>query len=691
MRCQALVLLASLVALACGGGTPPGDRPAVGRTQSTHTPPIAELPAAYVGQEPVLQHAAMLGMLPDTTLAAIVAKSPSHLAAATDAVEIFREYPAFFAEANIALGADQKGRLLEPATWAQLGIDAAGPIGAAVIVEKRPIGLFLISLADVTAFRSNIDDVARALRLGTANPSSVGERHIIRFSKENDVAILIQAQTAVVIVAARDSDLEPVLAKLVEGGASPTLADSARLAKSFSGFDYGEDVAGFVAFDTIAGKFAEARKKSSGNDYWSTQLEELETNVEDAKASGMPQSDIDELEENLAGVLEQYNRYSLREAAEAHFTDDILGSLGTLAFGMDLAESSTGMRLRIQATPDSLADRLLLTGAGPLDFPKRLQESPLVMLAGHIDRKSATELFTTFVNMEGASIGGFAAKLREEIDIDFDAWLSLVGGEMSGAFTVNRDTLAKAKTSEEMLDAFGMHILFEMRDEQAAQRLFEQALSSPKLKRYRSGTGNSASLDVPSFNNRPIRITLSGRHLEARSLGPAQEGAIWHSHEQAITGRAQNMALGVFDPMVIQWLIFSISPGHNYYAESVSVTSSNGTVPPKLLARLAKVSSQIEELEGRQSALRNTAFLASSSALGRIAMAAQREPAGDLAIYGALVGTAKNAGRGLQTVSESMNEELEYLRTGKRSEAHQVQEQLSKLRAERWELWNSMH
>ena len=263
---------------------------------------------------------------------------------------------------------------------------------------------------------------------------------------------------------------------------------------------------------------------------------------------------------------------------------------------------------------------------------------------------------------------------------------------MSGAFTVNRDILARATTTEEVREAFGVDVLIEVRNPKAARRLFEQALSSPKLQRYRSGAGDTAGLDVPSFNNRPLRFTLDGRFLQVRSLGPAQKENPWRAHEQATVGGAHSLALGVLDPVLIHWLIFSTfdSP-YDYYEQTVKLSTSVSAPDPKRQARQEELSKEIAKLEKRRSALSYNRFLRSSDTIGRIVMAAQREPAGAIAVFGSLVGTASNTGRGLQSVVESIDEDLEHKRTGTKSETQQVHEQLEKLRAERWELQNEMY
>jgi len=689
VRSPALFVLCSF-ALACGGGTPEGKQPTVGRSQSAHpAPPIAELPEEFRGQVPTLQHSAVLSTLPDSTMAAIIGKSPSHLATSMESVEILREYPEFFAEYNVALNAALDAKLLEPASWSKLGIDVDSEIGAAFIVHKRAVGLFFASLHDTQAFRASVPHAAQVLGLGKVHQSSVGERHIFRFQRDDEIAVLVNAKSAVLILADRKEDLDRVVADLLGTSGNPTLAESGRLAKSFTGFDYGEDVTGFIAFDTFAARLAEDRNRSGGNNYWLGQLEELENRVEEAKSQAKPQAEIDALEERLAEVLKEYNELALRDTAEAHFTDSIVGTLGTVAFGLDIGDAATGIRTRIHATPKSFADRIFVSGGGPLQTPKRLVEEPLWMLAGHVDRIAALEILKTIVNMEGETMGSVASAARNEFQVDLSAWIELFGGEMSGAFTLNRDLLMTAKNSEQTLNAFGMHIMLGVRDDKAAQELLSKAMQSPALRQYVKGTGEDAVLEIESFNNRPVRITISNGFLDIRSVGETPTTPAWRPHETETVGSPQNLALFVFDPMLLQWLMFSDS--YDSYPDHAATYRVDKTPNPTRDAKIAELTTQIDSLRDSRTVIRNARFTKGSNAFGRLVVSARNEPSGALAIFGSLVGTARNIGRAMQAVAESTEGELEEQRTKTLSPLRGIEAELHKLQAERSALHRSRY
>tara|TARA_R110002096_G_scaffold436057_1_gene666556 strand:+ start:19626 stop:21650 length:2025 start_codon:yes stop_codon:yes gene_type:complete len=668
--------------LACGGGAKASEEPKVGSTRAEHAAPIAELPAEFRGQVSALQNSGVLGMLPETTMAAIVGKSPSHLASSLQFATILREYPAYFSEVNVDLNAAKTASLFDPPTWANIGIDVDAPFGAALVVHKRAVGLFFASLRHTETFLTNVAFAAEALRLGEVRTSTVAERHVLRFGSDDNVAIVVAAKSAILVVADRAADVDTVLAELLGSSDTPTLAQSGRLATSFTGFDYGEDIAGFIAFDTLAARIGEDQNRNSSDSYWLEQLETMEARVEEAKAQAKPQSEIDELEAKLATVLEQYNGRTLQESAEAHFTGSMLGRLGSMAFGIDLGGATTGVRLRVTPAPKSIADRLFVSGGGPLKSPKHLQEEPLWMLAGHVDRLAALEVFKTFINMEGETLGQLTTHAKEELQLDLNACLGLLGGEMSGAFTFNRDMLVSGKTTKDTMDAFGMHVMLEVRDEAAARALLLQAMQSPALQEYVSGTGDSAVLEIESFNNRPIRITIADGFLDARSVGPKQSTSPWRDHERASMGSAQNLALLVVDPLLVPWLLFSGST-----SASRESHSSNSRANAELDAKLEEVEAKIDELRNQQGTLRNAAILKGGKALGRLVVTARSEPSGSLAIIGSLVGAASNLGRGVQVVAESFAPEFQELRTGKPSPLQTIKAELHTLQAERLKLW----
>jgi len=668
--------------------TPPTDEPRVSRIQSTHSEPPIDLPAEFGGQQPIALSSPVLGLLPDTVMAAVVATSPMRFIAATDAVEILKEYKESFAEANLPLTASQDTRLLQPSTWHNLGIDTDGSVGAAVMLENRLVALLFATLSDSEKFLKAIPEIAATVGLGDASIASMGERFIVRFSQKPGFALVVQRQALLLVTCERSSDLEPALKRILGSAQAPSLAQSARVAKAFSGLDYGDDVAGFVALDTIAAALKKDRLKNSGDDYLSSEVERLEAKVETAKASGVPQVDIDEIETSLSEVLRQYNRFSLRQSAEARFSDDVMGTLGTIGFGIDLDGRKAGLRVKIQATPGSLATRLLAPGGGPLELPRRLQEAPLWMLAAHTNKAAMLELFTLILNMDGESALSLAADVKEEFGIPLEKLLGAIEGEVSAALTVNLERLTPDGAAGSPADAFGLHILVELRDPAAVQQLLDQVATASTWRKYKVQEGEVTALEIPSFNKRLLRVHVKDRYLEVVSKGPPSNPPVWSDRESSLTQSASNLALLVLDPMALQWLVLEQGgemTAEYAYLEGPQATASNEP-NPKRAARLKDLGTQLAALGRERQVLRTTSMRKSSAALGRAVVVARPDAARSLAIFGSLVGTARNLGRGLQAVVETIEPDLESLRTGEKSERIRLNKKIYELRNEQWKL-----
>ncbi len=679
-----VILIVVAFAFACSGGSAPAAAPNVGRAQSQHALPIADLPAEFRGQTPALAETAILELLPDSIMALAVARSPLQLASATDVLEVLREYKEFFADTNVALSTDGAARLLAPTTWSHLGIDASAPIGAGVTVEKRLVGFFLVTLSDAEKFTQSLPDVANAVGLGEVLLSARGNARIAHFSKAMGVAVVVHAKAAILVLCDRRSDLGAALDTLVGASDTIDLATSGRIAKHFSEFSYGEDIAGFVAFDTIMAKLLEREnRRHSGDSYWAQQVEEIETKLEEAKSSGSGEEDIQRLEGALRSALDEYNRSAVREAAERHFTKDVVAPLGTVAFGVDLDGPRTGLRLRFQPTPGSIASRLLASGAGPLQLPTRLRESPLWMLAANVDKKAAVELLTALFGMDGVTKSSFGRDLKRTTNVDLEEFLRIVGGEVSGAFTVDTETLSSATSTEEAANAFGVHVLVEFRDPAAARVLLNRAAQSG-LQQYRVGEGDNLALELPSWSSRPIRIELNGRYLEARSVGEGATTEIWHDHETALVHSANAMAVALFDPMFIQWMLAADYAGHMHYLEGPAAPKT-----PKEQARLVELATKIEALTKQRDAARAAQSLESRVEFGRITVIAQREDKERIALIGALVGSATHLARGMQAIAEVLEPALVHARTGNNSELQNLTKEIQKLRSEQWELRSS--
>ncbi len=618
----------------------------------------------------------MLEKLPDSTVAAVVLPSLVDVATAIDWLPIFKEYKKPFAELNMKLTASG-ARLLEPTTLTAIGIDPKAPCGAAFLVETRGVGIFFAHVRDRELFLRNISEVAETLSMG--KPEVSGQ--LVRFTKEEHIALLVQDSHVIAISADRDSDVLKVVSQLQgEMKEHKTLGESGRLAIA-ENFDFGEEAAGFIAFDTFAARVAEAQARYAGNSYWRRELEMYELRLEQAKVAGKPQQEIDAIEAELDERRREYNAQTLREAGEAHFLQTVVGSLGTVVFGVDLDGPATRARLRIKAPQGSFADRLFDTSGPALALPARLRETPVFMLGARVEKQALTEMLRSVLNMEGETLRDMEELLRKELHLDFSAWLATLQGEISGAITVDIETLARSKTTDEMLDAFGLHLLAETANQAEAEAFFATAIKSPELAPLLVAGAEVPTLEVPGFGKRPVQVSVSGKYFEAKTLPANNARAPWSASEAKLVTSDETYGVFAFDPMMRQWLVlsdYSIAYEMTMPARSEPVRATPEQVEKKRLKQ-QQLQAQLEELRRKRHRTIIRDFLSSSSAVGRLVAGFQKEPGGAQAAVGILEGKAPNLGRALQAIAESLQPRLEGARTGKPSERTKLGEELFRL------------
>ena len=677
----ALALLCSLAALLhCGGKPSAGTAPRVGRIQSKHPAPPPPLPSEFLGQAPAAQKAEILDLLPDNTVAAIVARSPVHLIAATEAVSIVREYREFFESGNAPLSKGGAARLLEPSTWIKLGSNPAGPVAAAMSVETNAVSMFLATLSDSEAFLDNVASAAATFNLQALPPQRDGEVALIRFANEENLVLLVRDQAVLLVVAASAQDLGPLLPRLTKQ------VVGASFRKLFTSFDYGDDVSGFVSLPTVAAKLLDERRHEVEDGYWANQVEAIETELEGAANTGQDQAKLDELESKLQHALEGYERRSLRESATGEILRDVLSKIGMLTFGIDLDGPSSGIRVRIEPARGSLPARLLRPHPKPLQLPLRLGETPMWLLDGHLDKKAAAEAFRLMINADGLTQIKLATKIKKELGIDLNEVLALLGGEIGGALTIDTE-LATSGASHGLHSALGVHILAELNDEVKARKLLNQAAASPEMQRYRVGTDEDTELRLPAFGNRELRVTLSGRYLEIKSTAKVTTASAFQEHEQALLSQPGNQALMVLDPTMLSlWLFAGYEPTDEVWALPVPPRAGGLVSPHEKNRRVAEINQEIKALRTERNTKKTARGIAGSKALGRVFLVARPEGIGHVAIVGGLRGAASNLGRGIQSVAEALSPELEEMRTGTESDIAVLEKKIRKLNEERWSM-----
>lgn len=635
------------------------------------------MPKAFAGQRAAIEGAEILRYLPDSTIGAVVVRSPKTLESALSANDIFSEYREPYVEVVAQLTKIAGSNLLKPENLGSIGIDAEKPAGMAVLLKTREMVVFFATLNDPLLFQKSIERVVPTLNIGQLVVQPGKAVTILRLQRDPEIACVIAGTTAMLIVSNRLKDREALLAWL-RNGSEPSLAESGRVKRSFQGLNFGEDAAGFLALDSLIDSIA-SQSNDEDDNYFLTKANRLETEIETAKSEGAGQNRIDTLETELEKTLQWHEEQQLRRSTEEQLFAQIFAPLGTLAIGIDLDGPQSRLHLQVQALQGSLPARLLARPSRPITLPSRLGAQPLLLLAGHTQPSAMNELLNLALRADGVTRKGAFKEIQTETGLDLEEGIALLEGELGGAITLNKENLIGNSEQKAVENSIGMHLLARVRDPGRAQDYLNAAAKLPDFSKFAKQEAKGATLMVPGpWGNRLIRIEVIDEFLQAKSVD--DEAAVaWLPSEAERLADEHSSALFSFDPVLFTWM--TMSSFRRYRDYGMHQHSASDKKPDRyqeILKRQAIVREKLHELELQS-------ILGQGKLVGRLTVSAQVR-SDRLSIIGGLFGEAANLGRSAQSYIESLEPELQGLRLDTTSEFLKLRLELDKLREERWDL-----
>ncbi len=641
------------------------------------------IPNAFRHQHPPILDQEVLDYLPDASLLAVVIRSPLAIAGAIESTPIFHEYGQLYQDASKDLQLPGGANLWEVETWAGFGIDISAPAGAALWIEDEAVGVFFVTLSDAQLFLHSAQELALANGIPAPVLSPLGSGELLAFGSAAHAALVRRGTMGALVVSENESDLGKAVTRLAGLTSSESLRHSARVAHAFAGLDFGEDLAGFIAFDNIARLLTAELKESSLGERYVEDVTRLESSIEAAKSenrSAESRAEIDRLEAELETRLRGLNQYEMRKSAQARIAGELLAPLGTIAFAVDLDGKSTRARLSIRARPESLPARLLAAEPQPLRLPRELTEAPLVLLGAQVSSEASRQLLDLFLQLKGETRASSFAALKSELGVDLLPALALVQGEVSAALTLDRDSYERAQGDPEAIaDALGMHILLGLSDTATARKLLLQAASSKALRTYARGSGDSLTLEFPGPGTRRLRLEIIDEYLQLRSIDATSAPThVALATEQPLGGTP---ALLFLDPTFLDWYLLGSEPRSypDYYGPMGAPGSESAQ------KRLSAINEESAALRTRLQLLLSESFLAGARGIGQLTISVQADGDG-VAALATLTGQAANLGRALQVWFEIIEPALSSARLGARAEREEIEAAMQRLEEERWRI-----
>jgi hypothetical protein len=670
------IVLLGLTISACGGSKDKG--PTIGKHRAEHGYANGEISPEFRGQVPALSDASILGFLPDTTVGAWFVRSPRELEASLEFTAILSEYKEFYAELLPMVSGPAGINFLVPSTWPIFGVDPNRSAGVALLVGDSAVGVFFVSLANKELFKTSLDLLGAYTKIGPVVPASAGESTIYVFQGFDEVAIVVRGDIAMLVIPDRDRDLEAQVLAVAGTGSQPTLASSGRIAKTFAGFDHGKDMAGFLAFDTIAAKLMAERDESNSVIEIEAQAEQLRIQIAEAKAENQSKEDIARLERFLMTTMQSLPGLRRKADGELALVNDVLGAIGTVAVGVELDGKTTRLRAQFSPRPKSIPSKILQPASRPFALPGRLQESPLFLLGLHLDIDVASKVFDLIVAADGEARQSISDELMSKIGVSLDEIISLFDGELSGALTVNTaGHVVPGSHYSRAKDAMGIHLMGHLRDVNSAQVLFEKVCSQRALAGFVVERDGGKALEVESFNKRKLRIQISGDYLQAISVGPEDASRKLSTSERGLLEGPTSQGVMVLDPaLMIRTLSNADRRAYNYEPRPHEGKAAR--------ARAKPIRKELGALYEKRSALQSAAYGGNENKSARF-VATGHAYGNGYAVLARLEGSSKNLGRSIQSMFEAAVPEIRSARIGGNTELDAIEAQIQKLEEALWQ------
>ena len=518
-------------------------------------------PMVVIGDE-LVDSAAEL--LPANTVLMLQAASPTRLAQAFERDRLLEE---FGAQAKMATGF-LSGQLgfdpFDPAAYADVGIDPAGPIGFAVIDGAAGVFALFARVGDLAKLKQTARDTAARQRIELTE-QDFGGSILLRDPKESKgEGVVIRGQMAAFVMVNGEAPID-YADRMAKQPIADSLARTRGYRRAMGSFDRGD----LLVFADVQSVVAQAAAAQSGKKFESWADSELAA----AKERGASAEEIERLQQQADAEREATAKWHRRDEAAAELASLLtLGVEGT-AWRMSAKSSGVFLEGRVALSADAfLRDALRNTGGRSL-FATSLSGEPAFLFEGSLDPDSAQQIVELMLEMDGYSWLQLAKDLQTEagLDLENELWPQVAG---DAGFAVTIDEPLDPKIGDKNRKRIGVAFRARVKDPNAARELLQKAdAADGELGKMLEPDGERWAIDLPDY--RKLHVELAGDHLLIATdgqlgvrLSHASRGTMGRQTDPAEAWAAMMMPdrTGVFalDMRTMMWLMLARSPGEMF-------------------------------------------------------------------------------------------------------------------------------
>lgn len=603
-------------------------------------------------------------MLPRDTAVLVMGQSMSRAAEAFERdrlVEAFGpQYTSIRALVTGTFGHD----ILDPAAWADMGLDAGGPLGFAVTDLIHPRMVLFATVADRTKLVALVRNLAGKAELEIIE-EAYGGASILRTKGDQGGALVLRDRLVAVVLDSGQDSLE-VAKRLVTMDPNVSLAAQVAYRKATGGLRSADlsvyfDVAGMVDQANVQD---EQRSTKAGSSWAEEQL------AAEKKAGAAPER-LAELERQVEEDRASEERWRRRDEAQRALAELLVSGIDGVGFTATAKRGGPVFDGRVVAGPEAFLRRLLVNREGAPTLPLAMNGAPLWCGSGRVDPAAAFELLEAVAAAEGDDYATVLAKAKREIGLDLEADLQpVLAGDAELCMTFEGELGESAIDRKTQL---GIGATLRVRDAaQAKYLLAKMASSGSKVGTRMKKRGEGYAVEVPDWRTMHLqaagdRIVVSSDPELARRLAAGDPGSMPSKIRPSAARGAMELpgtaASQSFDlSMGMLWTMV----GRGSMSEAVMVAPGMtfeemekvplGAKSKKARKAMQKAQAQVDKVEAKREAAQVKEMLAITDALGILVTAATEDDRGFTLTGGQFLRVA-SLGQAVETVLRGVLDE----------------------------------
>jgi hypothetical protein len=490
-------------------------------TAPSEVAPVAGPPATAPLQRPAQVPAAVavatspVQLLPDTTPLVATAAGVRAWLGVVDLDGLVARYRSQYEQMAALVTASAGFNLLDPGQWASVGVDAGGPMGAALLDLRSESFAGFVTVADREKFRAFLDRASA----GRLSPVLEDRGLVLKTEVDAGTAVVLRDGFAFFVVVGREQrapyDFARALATL---DPARGLAASPRYQRALAGGEPGRPLQMYLDLWAMieAERLAEADRVDEQLTGWAEQ------ELERAAARGAPAEEVARLRQQADEDRAWQARDRERRTRRSDLMRAWFAAVEPLVFEFSADPSGVVGAIRARMPETAPLRAAVVNAATPSPVLLALGERPVFAIGGRVDVIAALAGFEAFARAEGDDPAKLYAELRAATAVDVPRELApILTGAGGLAVTVAPGLL---RGEGDPARSIGFAAGLGVSSPERAQALLQAAVQKIPVKARREPKTGAYALDMPGYRTVYAGV-VAGQIVVTTDLGVVQRVA----------------------------------------------------------------------------------------------------------------------------------------------------------------------